>query len=59
MNRIELRERLAKAYCAKENSFKVVDPVLIESMIDQLIGVEHAKGSGLQGKEEKKACKER
>ena len=40
MNRIELREKLAQAYCAKEDEFKVLDPVLIESMVDQILGRE-------------------
>ncbi len=42
MNRPQLREALARGYCTEENKFKILDSVLIESMIDQLIGEEDA-----------------
>ena len=36
LNPIKLSKALARAYCTKENSHKVLDPTLIKAMVDQI-----------------------
>lgn len=35
--RVEISQALARGYCHKNNSHKVVDPILIEAMVDELM----------------------